>query len=86
MSTSKEKTNQIVNGKANGYWSYFWSIDNLYFRGNYINGIRDGWWEIYYINKNICAKGNYINGEADGWWEIYEKDGTLKDIMFHINI
>jgi antitoxin component YwqK of YwqJK toxin-antitoxin module len=66
---NKNITPYNENGKAHGYWEYYWSNGNLSHKGNYVDGIRHGLWEVYYDNGNLWSKGNYVDGKKHGYWE-----------------
>jgi antitoxin component YwqK of YwqJK toxin-antitoxin module len=65
------------NGKRHGYWEYYYSNGQLWYKGNFVNGKQHGYWESYYSSGQLYYKGNYVNGKEHGYWESYYYNGDL---------
>jgi antitoxin component YwqK of YwqJK toxin-antitoxin module len=67
----------IVTGKEEGIWEYYYTDGKLMYRGSYKNGKEEGIWEGYHSNGQLMYKGSYKNGVKDGIWEEYFPDGEF---------
>jgi antitoxin component YwqK of YwqJK toxin-antitoxin module len=80
---NKNITPYNENGEEHGYWEYYWSNGNLWYKGNYVDGKKHGYWEYYLVNGNLSSKGNYVDGKKHGYWEYYY-NGELNQIIYYI--
>ncbi len=74
---------QLVNGKRDGQWDYWYSDGQQKLSVQYKNGIKEGDWLFWYPNGQLKSKTHFINGKMDGmnyWW--YENGQKKKDALF----
>ena len=57
---NKDITPTNKDGQRHGYWEFYNTNGQLYFKGNFINGNQDGPWERYNTNGKLEAKQYYI--------------------------
>ena len=60
------KLNENLN--PHGPWEYYWSNDQLYYRGEYRNGKSHGLWEHYWSNGHTVFLGEFKEGNEIGLW------------------
>jgi antitoxin component YwqK of YwqJK toxin-antitoxin module len=75
----------LVNGKREGYWEFYYPNGKLRKKGNLVNDNRHGYWEAYYSNGQLISKGNYVNGKREGYWEEYWSGGQLESKGNYVN-
>ena len=71
------KSNQIINGKKEGYWEHRDKKNRVIAAGYYKNGKKDRKWKFYLSSINRHLKkpdivGTYKNGEKNGKWTFTE--------------
>ena len=82
MNTSEIRKENLINlynekGEKHGYWEYYYSNGQLYYKGNYLNDKRHGYWEYYWSDGQLSRKGDYVDGERHGLCEGYYSNGVL---------
>ena len=78
----------VINGKMNGEWEFYYANKNLLARANYKNGDgrnaskigvprdgRNGSFESWYENGKRWERYNYISGKLDGLGESWHENG-----------
>ncbi len=74
---------QLVNGKRNGQWDYWYSDGQQKLSVQYKNGVKSSDWLFWYPNGQLKSKTHYVNGKLEGmnyWW--YENGQMKKEALF----
>ena len=74
---------QLVNGKRDGQWDYWYSDGQQKLSVQYKNGEKTGDWIFWYPNGQMKSKTHYVNGKLEGinqWW--YENSQMEKEALF----
>ena len=66
----------VVNGKKEGPYKYYFKEDGSIEEGTYINGIIEGPFIKYNTNLGAKEEGTYINGKKEGLATLYLGDGS----------
>ena len=67
----------IVDGKRDGLWQYFYDNGNLQTEATYVDGREEGDYRVWRENGKPYYMGRYSGGVRTGVWEVYDNDGTL---------
>ncbi len=74
---------QIVNGKRNGQWDYWYSDGQQKLSVQYKNGKKSGDWLFWYPSGQMKSKTHFVDGKLEGinyWW--YENGQMKKEALF----
>ncbi len=69
----------IVNGRRDGLWQYFYENGNLQTEATFVDGREDGDYRVYRENGLPYYIGRYSHGTRVGTWEVYDLEGNLVD-------
>ena len=88
----------VINGKMNGEWEFYYANKNLLAKVNYKNGDgtnvsrngvprngRDALFEYWHENGNMEGRFNYISGKLDGFGEAWHENGKIAGRYNHIS-
>ncbi len=65
----------VRDGKATGYWEYFFPNGNREEAGTFKNGQRHGVWKLWHDNGKLAAQGSYREGREHGIWTSWSRAG-----------
>jgi len=74
----KKAEGNMINGKRNGNWNFYFKNGKIKGSGNYVNGTMSGLWRLYFSDGTLRSTGNYKNNLKDGEWHFYFNGGTKK--------
>jgi antitoxin component YwqK of YwqJK toxin-antitoxin module len=67
----------IVNGVADGKWTYWHENGQMWNERNYKDGRYHGKQTAWHENGQMSGEGKYINGKIDGKWIEWDKNGLV---------
>ena len=78
-SGAKRSTGELVHGKENGPWEYWWENGNLQYRGFFVDGKQDSAWEFYDEDGKLYRKAAFKNDLEHGTWSDYYATGQMSN-------
>ena len=72
-----EFTGNMINGKKQGEWKWFFENGKLSLLGKYLADKEVGEWKWFHTNGIAFAVGYFANGKPVGNWKRYNKNGKL---------
>jgi len=75
----------LLNGKQEGRWTFWFNNGRKSSEGFYKNGIKDGLETLWYNNGRKELEGTYKDGKLDGLFTFWYEDGQ-KEIEGNINV
>lgn len=67
----------IVDGKRDGLWQYYYENGNLQAEATYVDGCEEGPYRVFRENGVPYYIGQYTAGARTGMWEVYDPQGNL---------
>lgn len=67
----------MVNGKREGLWKYFYDNGMLWSKGYYQDDLQHGMSSVYFRSGILRMQGEYANGENIGVWSFWNEEGEL---------
>lgn len=75
-------TNQIIFGKKQGYWKYYYRDGKLKECGTYKDDKKYGIWETYYDNGTKSCEQRYVNDLREGYYKSYLFNNLFEEGYF----
>ena len=76
---NKKSNGELIKGKKNGLWKYWFENGNIKSEENYINGQPDGERILWYENNKLKLKCNFKKGFLDGFQTEWYENGGKKE-------
>ena len=74
---TKQMQGELVKGKRQGVWLFYYATGTIQSRCDYHLGKREGRSVVYYPNGRSRYEGTYRQDTAVGAWSFYHEDGAL---------
>lgn len=84
-SGAKLSEGELINGKLDGKWTFWYENGEIQSIRYYNRGIEDSLWTWYDEAGNILRKGSYRNGLIHGRWETYHPNSQISEEGDYIN-
>jgi antitoxin component YwqK of YwqJK toxin-antitoxin module len=78
-SGKKTSEGEMINGKEEGPWTFWYANGQIQTKGFFINGQPDSLWEWFDESGKIYKTGAYKKGLENGLWLSYHENGALRD-------
>lgn len=77
----KKNEGQMINGKKNGKWKFWYEDGTIMAIESYKNGILDGLSEFFYENGQLKDSASYNMGKVIGQVKAWHENGQLNSIV-----
>jgi antitoxin component YwqK of YwqJK toxin-antitoxin module len=78
-SGKKLSEGELVNGKCDGKWEYYFENGNVQLLANFNKAIEEGKWQWFNESGSLIKEGFFKNGLEHGTWIEYHKNNNISD-------
>ena len=75
---SGKESGSLKDGRAEGFWEYYYDDGSIWWLGKYRRGIRIGHWQWFFENGQMSSQGYYEDGIWHGPWVWYHPNGEVR--------